>query len=263
MGKVTAADISRLLIQKYGEKFVCIAECKVGSHWMMRKCPIIDLWCMSKSWANPRTIAFEIKASRQDFLRDDKWPAYLDYCTEFFFVAPPGIIDPAEVPEQAGLLISSKNAKLLYTKKKAPVRQVDIPDSIYRYILMWRSKVTKERAEYDGAKYWHDWLNRKIENKELGYNVSKRIRAIVRDRIETAESDNRLLKQENERLQGFKEILKEMGFENLSPYRFRTLIEKRMNEIKNGFPDNLENTLTHAIGNLELVKKTIFGGDKE
>lgn len=49
---------------------------------------------------------FEIKASRQDFLRDDKWIGYLPYFNFFWFAIPePGIVLPGDLPEDIGLLV--------------------------------------------------------------------------------------------------------------------------------------------------------------
>jgi len=261
--KITATDISNLLTRKYAEKFVCVPECKVGSAWMMRTCPVIDLWCMAKSWTNARTLGFEIKISRNDFLRDHKWPDYLKYCTEFYFVAPPGIIDPSEVPEQAGLLISSKNAKMLYTKKKAPVRDVDIPDSIYRYILMWRARILIEnRYEPDKTQYWKNWLATKDEKKELGYNVSRRIRDLISDRILSVEAENKRLISENERLQHIQRILSSLGIDRPIPaYSAERQIKETLDEINTGISENFLNLIKTSARQLfrasEIIEKKV------
>ena len=47
----------------------------------------------------------EIKSSREDFRSDTKWPEYRDYCDRLFFAIPPGV-DPAIMPESAGLMIA-------------------------------------------------------------------------------------------------------------------------------------------------------------
>lgn len=47
---------------------------------------------------------FEIKTSRNDFLRDDKWEKYLDYCEYFAFVCPKDVIKESELPEKIGLV---------------------------------------------------------------------------------------------------------------------------------------------------------------
>jgi hypothetical protein len=47
---------------------------------------------------------YEIKSSRGDFLADDKWEKYLDYCTHFSFVAPAGAIFRWELGRGIGLI---------------------------------------------------------------------------------------------------------------------------------------------------------------
>lgn len=68
----------------------------------------IDLFALA-AWPSGgfETIAFEIKVSRGDFLRDIKDPlkqrhARL-YCGQFYFVTPPGLLKPGEIPDWAGL----------------------------------------------------------------------------------------------------------------------------------------------------------------
>ena len=47
---------------------------------------------------------FEFKASRGDFLADNKWQQYLKYCHTFSFVCPHGMIGKEELPKGIGLL---------------------------------------------------------------------------------------------------------------------------------------------------------------
>lgn len=247
---ITSKQISDLLISKYSKDFVCIPECKVGSAWMMSHCRIIDMWCMAKSWTHPRTIGFEIKVSRNDFLRDVKWQEYLKYCTEFYFVAPPGIIDPNELPSEAGLMITSKNVKMLATKKKAPMRQVDIPDSIYRYILMWRSQIIDENQPHkSNSEYWKNWLETKALDNDLGHRVSGKVSEILNNRIIKTENENYKLKQENENLQEVKQFLGSINFDPRNfQYRnkqesLRDIIRRIDKDIPKGLIESIESSM--------------------
>ncbi len=52
-------------------------------------------------------IGSEIKVNRSDYRADDKWPGYLDYCHELWFVAPPDVITPddlVDIDPDVGLL---------------------------------------------------------------------------------------------------------------------------------------------------------------
>lgn len=56
---------------------------------------------------------FEIKRSRQDFLRDDKWYGYLPFFNYFWFATPhPGIVLPEDLPDEIGLLVKEDDRAL-------------------------------------------------------------------------------------------------------------------------------------------------------
>lgn len=259
---ITACDINELLIEKYNRDFICIPECKIGSSWSNGKHRIIDLWCMAKSWALPRTIAFEIKVSRNDFLRDIKWQDYLAYCTEFYFVAPPNIIAPDELPPEAGLMITSKNCKMLVTKKKAPMRQVQIPDSIYRYILMWRIKIIDEnQATESSSKYWKKWLETKALDNDLGCRVSRKVSEIVNNRIKKAEDENYRLKKDIENLQEVKQFLDSIKFDPRN-FQYRNKQESLRDiimRIDKDIPKGLIESIDGSIRALKTAHSLLIG----
>jgi len=208
----TASDIMKLIEARYPVKdYVLIPECKIGATWTSQRCSRFDAWIMARSWAHPRFIGCEVKVSRQDFLNDNKWQSYLPYCTEFYFVAAPGIIDPAEVPEQAGLLVASKNLKTLTLKKKAPVRKVDIPQSIFVYILMCRTKKTKDNTGRATVDLWRDRLTEMSEERKLGHDIAYHIRKLADKKIAETQKENRKLREENFLLQGVKDTIAELG----------------------------------------------------
>ena len=144
--KIIAPMILDLLAAKHrGDVFV--AECKTGPTTTANAHHLrMDAWVMRRSWAHPDTTGYEIKVSRGDFLRDDKWPAYLKYCNRFYFVCPPNMIAVNEVPAGCGLMWASKNAAMLYTKIKAPRREVEIPENLWRYVLMCRASIQRAKC---------------------------------------------------------------------------------------------------------------------
>lgn len=204
-----AQELVDLLAARHS-KDVFIPECKDGpthytSHVRM------DAWAMNKSWAHPVVAAYEVKVSRADFLKDNKWPAYLPLCNQFYFVAPAGLIDLSELPAEAGLLTCAGkgNGARLLTKKKAPHRDVVIPEEVYRYILMCRVAIAPEHhaAQEDRTAHWRRWLIDKGENQRLGYEVSKRIR----QRAQEIERENDRLQRAIEAYEDLKTWLESMG----------------------------------------------------
>lgn len=73
----------------------------------------LDGWAMNVWPSNGyKTIAYEIKVSRSDFLRDIKDPGKrawaLTFTDEFYYVAPRHLISAKELPDDCGLIEVSK-----------------------------------------------------------------------------------------------------------------------------------------------------------
>jgi len=148
----------------------------MGSTWD-GGAPRLDAWAMRRSWTRWTTWGYEIKVSRGDFLKDEKWREYLSACHSFSFVCPSGLIQPSEIPEVAGLLWASKTGNRLYTKKKALDREIDSPVQVLVYLLMCRSRIvpTMYEAGNDKRDFYRQWAAQKAEDRRLG--------AVVRDKI--------------------------------------------------------------------------------
>jgi hypothetical protein len=204
-----AKEIVDLLAARHS-KDVFIPECKDGpTHYTFHV--RMDAWAMNKSWAHPVVSAYEVKVSRADFLKDNKWPSYLPLCNQFYFVAPAGLIDLSELPAEAGLLTAAgkgDGARLL-TKKKAPHRDITIPEEVYRYILMCRVTTAPEHHadQGDRAAHWRRWLKEKSENQKIGWQVSKRIR----ERASHLEAENYQLNRAIEEYAALVKWLEESG----------------------------------------------------
>ena len=141
--QVTANQIVSLLARRH-TKDVFLSECKTGYSWSRTAvCRRLDAWAMRKSWTKPYSYGYEIKVSRADWLRDRKWEEYLPFCTHFFIVTTPGVITDAkkEIPAEVGWLETSKKGGRLFIKKNAKYRKLQVPEDLYRYILMWRSEI--------------------------------------------------------------------------------------------------------------------------
>lgn len=231
-----------LLAQKHSTD-VFVPECKDGpthgaSHVRL------DAWVLSSSWAHPCVTGYEIKISRSDFLQDQKWPSYLDLCNQLYFVCPTGLIAPTELPAEVGLMWVSKTGTRLYTKKKAPHRNVTIPEDVYRYVLMCRARITRENLPADKRAFWERWLEDRNADDDFGRMVGGRIAKHYAENVLRVETENERLKA---LVAGYADVRKFMESLGLNPDSSwdanRWKIEGKLEEQRFGIPRRLRGQL--------------------
>lgn len=216
---------------------VCVDECHDGPR--RGGSLSMDLWVMPRSWSKPWVSAYEIKVSRSDFMRDDKWPNYLPLCNQFAFVCPWNLISPEELPADVGLFWASKNLSKLYCKRKPALRKdVEIPETVFRYVLMSRCKVGPSNMSprhFSGAP-GRDEIADYLEGREESYRVDQLFKAAIKKQVEREVSEalekNTELKKENARLQRQIEAadevtkaLKEVGAD-IHPNNYRSVADQ-------------------------------------
>ena len=255
VSKLTSRDVKKLLLDRHAgadnPDFIAF-EVKTGSTWVKKPdFGILDCWVMKRSWTRSRTIGYEIKVSRSDFLNDNKWPKYLPFCNEFYFVCPADLIDKTELPPQVGLIYVTKNCKKLRTIKKAPweERNPEQLVDIYKYIVMHKLPSDTYPFHSDKADYYADWLANKINNQELGYRVGSKL-AIE---LKNAEITNRDLKSRLEWLEELDAIVKAKGLNVWN-------IEERLQE-KKGIAKSDLYALNTIINNATTLKDKLTKED--
>jgi hypothetical protein len=92
---ITVHNIKQALSTLGGYGSICIPEFT----WKDLRIDalVVDL---RTRWAR----GFEIKMNRGDFLRDEKWECYTQFCSSLSIVCPEGLIQKAEVASPFGLL---------------------------------------------------------------------------------------------------------------------------------------------------------------
>ena len=251
---MTSDDIINLLAGKHS-KDVFVAECKDGPTWGASVLKI-DAWALRRSWANPLSWAYEVKVSRNDFLRDDKWQGYLELCNEFYFVCPPGLIMPNELPAEVGLLWVSKNAKMLVTKKKAARRIQQLPESLYMYLLICRTKVVSRHQSHSDrdaiAREWRKWLAADAQMSDMGHRVSRRIAEKVAD----LEHRTRMAEARVEIANNIESKLKAAGI-NLDCTSGKYGADREIDRLLGKLPPGLSYDISKAIDGLTSLQAAI------
>lgn len=197
---------------------------------------------------------YEIKVSRSDFLGDDKWHQYLPLCNEFYWVCPWGLIQPNEVGEGAGLMWLTNTGSRVIRKVKAVYRDVEIPENVWRYVLMCRSKIvppTQINAPDMGRAYWERWLEKRWIDHDFGQRVGRAIREQVDKEILEVRRENKRLQERMEGYDQVKRTLEEAGFDlekgtMLLKLDVKERLRKLREVVPGGFKFDLKNIRDHA-----------------
>jgi len=204
---------------------------------------------MKKSWNRPCAWGYEVKVDRSDFINDNKWPQYLPYCNQFYFVCPPKLISVEELPSEVGLLYTSSTCTRLYTKKKAPHRDVEIPNKLFMYLLMARVKVVAEyRRKSSNLEFWRSYLRDKNEKLQIGYAASKKIRKEIEERVSKVESENAKLRRGIENFQEVERLCKELGLPIDHPWGMRYEFNRKIEQLSGGELIKVLDRAAEAIG---------------
>jgi hypothetical protein len=257
---ITSSDIIQALASKHS-KDIFIPECSLTFGGGLR----LDALVIKRSTSNSYVIGYEIKISRNDFIRDQKWPSYLSYCNEFYFVCPKNIISVDETPDDAGLYHTSGVGNKLYIKKKAKYRNIQIPEELWRSIIFNRTTIRAEYAKPNSQlEFWKNWLETKDEEKEIGYKVSQKLREIVKERIEKVESENRQLKSKIEDYESIKSLIQKMGHDPDSFQNWK--VKQHIENICGLIPESMDyslKSLKRSLDEFEKELKALKGGNND
>jgi len=127
---------------------------------------------------------------------------------------------------------ASKTGTRLYTKKKAPYRDITISEGIFIYILMCRASVGPDRfdqLQFNDSAYYKSFLSLMTEKQVDGHAIGRVIRQMVDKRCSEVESQNRILKSKMGHYDDIRHVLKELGLSSDSVHSWgvRNEIRKR------------------------------------
>lgn len=256
---ITAKMIVDLLATKHsGDVFV--PECKNGSTTTANANLLrMDAWAMNRSWSKPWTHGYEVKVTRRDFIGDDKWPLYLRYCNRFAFVCPPRLIQPEELPAGVGLFWTSINCKRLYVKRQPPHREVEIPEDLWRYVLMCRATMGEEFVQRTNREIWEEWLKEEKIDSAIGRRVSKRLRERIKEEVVEAMFENGRLRTKTDNLEPIARLVKECDIRYYEQHDEKSL-RKRIAEARRVIPPSLCQNLREMVKAIDEYEATMDNG---
>lgn len=247
---MTAGQVIELLATRHS-KDVFVPECKDGptqssSHLRL------DAWAMRRSWSDAATFGYEVKVTRADWLRDDKWVYYIPLVNHFSVVAPKGIVQATELPEGVGLL-EVVGEKRLLTRKKAARKEIQHPETLYMYVLMCRARIERETYETSRLDYWRNWIAQKAESRGIGYQV----RAKIREHVERVEHENRMLKARIDQAEAVEARAKRLGLWDMRSWEKdeQTVRRARLGDL--GLDDRLPSEIRSLVTHLQRMGERI------
>ena len=261
--KVTSKDI-KIALSDYHQKDYFITECKTCSTYFpdQQGLLIFDGLAVRKSYTGPCITGYEIKVSRGDFLQDAKWHLYLQYCNEFYFVVPNGLIKKEELPDNVGLIYYYPETGCLKKKKKAAYRQIEEPVGVYKYIIFSRLEQDRlpfyeSRAEY-AKDYLRNIADKKIIGNQLGSEMAKELQMCYQklDSLKGAA-------EKKELLDGILKVLNDHGIWTWR--KPEQIIEELKEALRGTYPDDLdlvERNIRNALERLERIKQEHEGGEE-
>lgn len=173
-----------------------MSECKKGASGSR----ILDGWALLNTWSPLTTIGYEIKRSRSDWVRDQKFLEYRDVCHLLFVVAEKGLVKPGELPAGVGLMepVGKGDGRRLVTRVKAVRVEPDWQAlaRLMAYVFMWRQgrDLTAVEAKEQRAKGWREFAEGRVQWQMIGRSVKGRMRVRLYEAIAAQQDAENQLK---------------------------------------------------------------------
>lgn len=168
----------------------------------------IDALAIKKSWAHPLFTGYEVKVSRQDFLRDEKWYAYKNYCHRLYFACPTDMIKPEEIPEDVGLIYYNPETSALRVKRRPVTREIEMPWEMLYYLIICRLESDRHPFFSSRREMLEAWVQDKADRRDLGYKVHNRMTKKIDESERRAIRVEREMENQKDELQLFERVRK-------------------------------------------------------
>ncbi|MFU1797616.1 MmcB family DNA repair protein [Paenibacillus azoreducens] len=251
------SDQIKLALSKRHTDDLFLTEVKTGRTWDNKELLKFDALAMKRSWANPCLTGYEVKVSRSDFIKDQKWPGYMAYCNKFSFVCPKGLIQKDELPEEVGLIYYYPDTGAMRAERSAKHRFIDIPAEMYVYLLMSRIEPDRHPFFSSRREMFEAYLEEKKTCKSLGRLVgSKLVDEVneIRKQYDDQQWEIKRMKDQSELLQKVRIILEEHGIRLSSWNDWESELRQLL---KGGINPQMVMALNRITDNAEVLKKML------
>lgn len=193
------ADEILQVLQRRHQADLWITEVKDGPSTMVRTSRMDGL-AIKRSWTHPRFVGYEVKVSRSDFLRDNKWDFYLPLTHQFSFACPWDLIQPDELPSVVGLYwVNPEDGKLKQVRKPVLRPMQELPTWLLYYVVISRLEPDRHPFFPSTREYITAFVEDKAERWALGSRFKTRLtQEVARLEKENEDLRARLHQEENQ-----------------------------------------------------------------
>lgn len=255
MSKVRADQIKLALSKRHTDDLF-LTEVKTGSTWNNSELLKFDALAMKKSWANPCLMGYEVKVSRSDFMKDQKWPGYMAYCNRFSFVCPKGLIAKDELPHEVGLIYYYPDTGALRTERAAKHRIIEIPPDIYKYMLMSRTESDSHPFFSSRREMLQAYVSDKSDRARLGKEVGSKLVVEIRElrkQVKDVDWEKARLQRDSDLLQHVRELLADYGIRLGAWNKWEDELRQRLSTGVNPQVMTVLNKVTNDVGELRKM----------
>lgn len=169
-----ADKLLRIVQQRKHRRDLWYTEVKTGPSTLQQTVRLDGL-AIRPSWTAPLFSGYEVKVSRQDFIRDTKWQAYLAYCHRFSFVCPDGLIAPGELPEEVGLYWINAHGRLRCVRIPRGRILPELPASLLYYLILSRAEPDRHPFFSSTREMLEAWIEEKVDLRSLADKVKSQL----------------------------------------------------------------------------------------
>ena len=219
-----ADEIIRVL-QRRHRRDLWFTEVKDGSTWLRDHHVRLDALAIRPSWTQPRLTGYEVKVTRSDFLRDEKWDAYLPLTHQFSFACPWDLIQPEELTTDVGLYWVSPEGRIKQVRKPVLRPMRELPTALLYYVILSRLD-SEHHPFFSGAREAIEaFLADKTARQELGRSFRSRLVRQVTELQQTLRQTQKERDMAVKRWEERAQTCRDLGLPS-DPWSFRSAIQR-------------------------------------
>jgi hypothetical protein len=226
-------------------KWAVFTEKFLGPRWQTAagEGHIPDVLAIRKSYTKPCIRILDVKVTEADFqrsIKEGKWSRYLQFCNQFYFAAPSGIITREALPDGVGWMVhTNKGWSTVQGAQYNPEGELSV-EQLMSLIFVEQEYKQHVRDAEDRMRAMKNYRG-SINRHRFADNIAQML-----EHCEDAAEEHKLAASSLRQTK--KSILEALGIQDQNDYSLRQAIQQRLSQ---GIDDDMAVVLART-GNLLL-----------